>query len=53
MKKAGVYTLSSLLFILVTTFAFAQKKYDKALAKIDGYYNAGNYSKASSKLQKF
>jgi CHAT domain-containing protein len=53
MKKAGVNTLSSLLFILVTTFAFAQKKYDKALAKIDGYYNAGNYSKASSKLQKF
>jgi CHAT domain-containing protein len=32
---------------------FAQKKYDKALAKVDALYNFGSYSKANKALQKF
>ena len=39
--------------LLIGTTAFSQKKFDKALAKADKYYNAGNYSKAISALNKF
>jgi len=53
MKKVGLLSLCSFLFLLSSTLVFAQKKYDKTLKKVNDAYNAGNFSKASKTLQKF
>lgn len=51
--------MNLLRLILVVSFSLAiissqaQKKYDKALSKIDKSYNSGAYSKASKSLAKF
>ena len=52
MKKSGLFAL----IICVAAFipALSQnKKLDKSLKKIDGYYNTGNFNKALGGLKKF
>lgn len=39
--------------MIISTSSFAQKKFDKQLAKADKLYNAGSYSKAMKALTKF
>lgn len=45
--------ISVLILALLCNSSFAQKKFDKQLAKGDKYYNVGNYAKASSAYTKF
>jgi CHAT domain-containing protein len=54
MKKIGLFSLfATSIVLLVSSAAFSQKKYDKMLLKADGYYNTGDYAKASKALLKF
>lgn len=39
--------------VMISISVYGQKKFDKALAKADKYYNAGDYSKAQKALAKF
>ncbi len=52
MKKSGLFAL--IIFVAAFTPALSQnKKLDKSLKKIDGYYASGNFLKALSGLKKF
>ncbi|MBT1699113.1 CHAT domain-containing protein [Fulvivirgaceae bacterium PWU4] len=54
MKKVSFLTLSVLLCLFASQAAYCQnKKLDKALQKIDNYYNSGRLEKALSSLGKF
>src|SRR5690349_14366951 len=53
MKKTGLLVLVALCLVAVSPALSQNKKLDKSLKKIDGYYNSGNFTKALSGLKKF
>src|SRR5690349_13134355 len=53
MKKLGLLVLVALSLITFSPAFCQNKKLDKSLKKIDGYYNSGNFTKAISGLKKF
>lgn len=53
MQKGYFFSFFSAFIILFSLPGFSQKKYDKALVKIDGLYDFGSFSKADKSLQKF
>jgi CHAT domain-containing protein len=54
MKTSRLFPILVALFLFATSSVYSQnKKLDKALGKVDGYYKAGSFSKASKALSKF
>lgn len=49
----AIQLIGVLILILLFSTSFAQKKFDKQLAKIDKSYNAGDYEKTLKSLAKF
>ena len=52
MNTTRVYLLTFLFLVLLLPVSAQNKKYDKSLRKIDGYYASGSFQKASSGLKK-
>jgi CHAT domain-containing protein len=52
MKNIRVFLFMLLAFVLSQNTWAQNKKFDKSLRKIDGYYAAGSFEKASSSLKK-